>query len=346
MHMPYVLMTRAIASHYLPGSVIIGSLEFTNAGNTLNVGNGLSLIYTFNNQLPSAINTNGAPFVVVGNQVAVVDPTALSQHDEMLADLTSGVFNSIHARLNGAGGTPSNGFAGMSLGLGAMMQLGGSMMNLSTNDVGPTTRRDGGGFWAQAFGGNRNEDASRPTVAADHEHYGGIAGIDGWLMPGIRVGAFGGGSRVDLEFAFDSQDIEADSYFGGAYASLQQNGFFAHLMLAAGQSDYDSTRRVLNNLVPTGIETASASYDGTFVSPELTVGSTMAIGGLTFEPSARIRYAHLSLDGYSETGASDNLSIGGRDVSLWQGRLQACHADDVGCRDILTTYWCGSLDVG
>ena len=306
----------------LPGSVIQGDLDLSGGGTrTLNVGNGLSVALTFITP-PDVINTFGAPFVQLGNQVAVVDPTALSQQDEMLVDLTSGIFNSIHARLSGAGGGASNSFAGMSLGAGSLMQLGSAKMHLGTKDFSPTATRDTGGIWAQAFGGLRNDDASRPAVGSDTEYYGGIAGIDGWLMPGVRVGAFGGGSQAELEVDFNSQDLDADSYFGGAYASLIQNGFFAHLMLTAGETEYDSTRRVANNLAPGGIELARASYDGTFISPELTVGTTMSFGGFALEPSARVRYAHLSVDGYAETGASDNFSVGSRDVELWLGRLQ------------------------
>ncbi len=106
-----------------PGSVIIGGLNFT-TGNALTVDNGLSVALTFNNKLPATITTSGAPFAVSGNQVAVVDPTAFSQQDEMLADLTSGIFNSIHARLTGTAASSSAGFAGMQLGAGSMMHLG------------------------------------------------------------------------------------------------------------------------------------------------------------------------------------------------------------------------------
>ena len=213
----------------LAGSNIQGAINLGGGVNTLNVGNGLSISNTFVGAAPVIGNTFGAPFAVNGTQVAVLDPTSLSQHDEMLADLTSGIFNSVHARLTGVGSSSSNGFAEMSLGMGSMMQLGGgTMMSLSTMDVGPASAKEGSGLWAQAFGGNREVDASGPNAASDHEYYGGIAGIDGWLIPGIRIGAFGGGSRADMEFNFDTQDLEADSYFGGVYGSLWRNGWFAH----------------------------------------------------------------------------------------------------------------------
>ena len=48
---------------------------------------------------------------------------AFSQQDGMLSDLTSGSFNSIHARLAGTAGASSAGFTGMQLGGGSMMHL-------------------------------------------------------------------------------------------------------------------------------------------------------------------------------------------------------------------------------
>ena len=311
----------------LPGSVIRGQIGLFGSGTqTLNIGNGLSVALTFGTP-PDVINTFGAPYVQSGNQVAVVDATALSQHDEMLADLTSGIFNSVHARLGGIGGPSANGFGGMQLGMNGMMQLGGgTMMHLGSADIGPSSSRAAapsrGGLWAQAFGGRRNADAGNGTVGSGTTYVGGIAGIDGRLQPGVIIGAFGGASQADLEVDFNSQKMDADSYFGGGYVSLQRRGMFAHLMVTGGQTDYDSTRRVANNLAPTGIEIARASFDGSFVSPELTIGSQFTFAGLTVEPSARGRYAYLSLDGYTETGAADGFSVGDRDVSLWLGRLQ------------------------
>ncbi len=40
--------------------------------------------------------------MVDDNCLAVLDPTVVRQPDEMLVDMSSGVFNSIYARLNGA----------------------------------------------------------------------------------------------------------------------------------------------------------------------------------------------------------------------------------------------------
>lgn len=306
-----------------PGSVIVGQLSFS-ANNALTVGNGMSLVYTFSNQLPGTINANGAPVVVNGNQVAVLDTTTLSKTDEMIADLSGGIFNSVHARLNGAaGGAPANGFSGFGLGASPSMQLGGgSMMNLSSNDVSPSTSDSRSAFWAQAFGGVRDDAGDATTMASDHRLTGGIGGIDGMVLPGLRLGAFGGGAHADVKTKLNTQDLSNESYFGGLYASMQRRSWFAHVILTAGRSDYETSRVVGNNTVAAGLQTATASFDGTFVSPQVTLGTSFRIGGIEIEPSVRGSYVNLSVDGYSETGAADALSIGEQDISLWQGRAQ------------------------
>jgi outer membrane autotransporter protein len=249
----------------------------------------------------------------------------LSQQDEMLADLTSGVFNSVHARLSDAARGSVSGYSGMKLGMGSMpMRLGGgSHMNLGTEDISPRSSNNAAAFWAQAFGGARDEDASGVIGASEHELAGGIAGVDGTVMPRFRLGAFVGGSHANLETSYNTQELDTDSYFAGLYASTRQNRWFANGMLTSGQSEFESSRDVLNNLVSNGIQTANASYNGTFISPEVTLGAALPIGGgLVIEPSVRGRYAFLSIDSYTETGASDSLMVGGRDISLWLGRAQ------------------------
>jgi len=305
----------------LTGSIIQGQLDLAGAGTrTLNVVNGLNAMLTFVTA-PNVINTNGAPFAVNGTQVAVLDPTAIGQADEMLADLTSGIFNAVHARLNGAGLGAANSFFGRGADASSRMGLGAAM-HLRAEPAAPVSHDRRSGIWVQAFAGHRKDDSSGPTVGALSTYEGGIAGVDGWLMPGVRIGGFAGGARAELDTAFNAQEINVDSFFGGGYASFRQESWFAHVMLSAGRSGHDSTRRVVNNLAPGGIQFGTASYNGDFISPEMTVGTTFAIGGLVIEPSGRLRYAHISLDGYSETGVADGLSIASRDVSLWLGRAQ------------------------
>ena len=90
--------------------------------------------------------------------------------------------------------------------------------------------------------------------------------------------------------------------------------------MTAGRTDYDSYRRLTG---PGGLlQNATASFDGSFISPEIAIGTVFDLPWVGIEPSARLSYARLALDGYSETGAPGNFSISDQDIAVWQGRVQ------------------------
>ncbi len=217
-----------------PGSRIIGKIRTASSNNApaITFQNRVSTVITISNGIPGPIDSNGLPFVVSGDTVAVLDPSGFNQHDEMLSDLTSGIFNSVHARL-------------------ASATIPVAPQRVGKGFVEPVVSKQAA-VWAQVFGGWREEDNTGPTNGADHDLVGGIAGIDGLISPTTRIGAFGGGARGDVNVNFNSQDIDADSYFGGVYANFKNAGWFADMILTAGQTDHDSKRTVMYNLAPTG----------------------------------------------------------------------------------------------
>ena len=110
-------------------------------------------------------------------------------------------------------------------------------------------------------------------------------------------------------------------------------------------SQQSSDRTVANNLVIGGIEHAKADYDGVFVSPSATIGTTYAMGEATLIPSFRARYAGLFLDGYDESGSAANLSVDDRDVNVFDFRAQLAYAlasKPVGNGSLHTTFRFGA----
>ena len=65
-----------------------------------------------------------------------------------------------------------------------------------------------------------------------------------------------------------------------------------------------STRGIANSTVASGFETATASYGGWFVSPEVTYGYRIPLKDFLVTPRVSVRYVGGSLDGYSESGSA------------------------------------------
>jgi hypothetical protein len=106
------------------------------------------------------------------------------------------------------------------------------------------------------------------------------------------------------------------------------------MAVTLGYADYDRERMVANNLVAGGLQTASADYDGWFVSPELTLTRPFWPAGFRLEKSVTLRYAGLFLDGFTETGAAAPLTVKDRDIHVGQARAQIAmpltHSNDDG----------------
>ncbi len=293
----------------LPGSKIIGRINLSPGTNILRVGNGLNVAKTFNRSI-DVVDTNGAPFVALGNTVVVVDPTGFSQIDDNITDVTTGISGVLTGQMDAA---RANGATVVASGNGA------SAVVAPAGGVGKAYRA-----WAEVFGGVRDQGSDGATVGSTNVFGGIVAGVDTLTtVHGGRVGLFVGGSVSEVDVDFNNQDIDADSIFGGLYASFAANSIDIDTALTFGYVDYDSVRRVANNTVAGGIQKAKADFDGVFVSPEITFSTAMAVANsMRVKPSLTLRYTGLFLDGYTESGSAANLSVKSRDVHVLSARAQ------------------------
>ena len=170
------------------GSILIGQVEISGGNDTLNVGRGLNLALTFDTSVPELIETNGAPYVVVGNTVHVADLAAFAAAGVATADLAGGIDGAV-------GGAVEEGFDEKGI--------------------------DGQGhFWLQAVGGLGHNAATR----TGSRYVGVVAGADFGPDAVTRFGAFGGASLGTVADTSNVSSFYAGIYGAGQFEDFAVRG--------------------------------------------------------------------------------------------------------------------------
>ena len=293
------------------GSVLQGFIYLGSVGtDTIHVENGLNLATTIvDNGTADIIEAGGALFATqsTGNRVliAVADTTALAAEDNALSAMSGALSGLVSDRLNA------------------------DAAEVSRVDYGPfgiygddQSNRD---WWSKGFGGIGFLHGGG-SVASSNYIYGGLAtGFDFVTNNGTKFGFMAGGSIGQVNVAIDNgQELNSSGFFVGGYGRYEAANFHLDYGLNAGYFETDSTRIVANNLVVGGLETATASYDSFYISPEATIGfDNWTIGALGLQPSLRLGYTFMQSEGYSEDGLTDgNLTVGTRQTHVIDARAQ------------------------
>ncbi|HET8920673.1 MAG TPA: autotransporter domain-containing protein [Xanthobacteraceae bacterium] len=317
------------------GPINLGSL--TNNAINFQGGNWLFTIATAG---PSTtINTNGAPFVVAGSfgtmsgvQVAVLDPTTFALADRSLTNFTGEISEMLQGRFDGmsaGGGGSALGFAGAPSSAvadqaqAAFSGIPSVAMSYASSASRPVIGKAPAAaapyydttVWASGFGGERKQRADGVVLPTTDTAFGGAMGVDRILGGNLRLGAFVGAGSSREEVELSVQKIDATYVFGGAYGRFDWISQHLDFSLHGGGINNKSTRTIANNSVGSGIETATASYGGWFISPEVTYGYRIPFNAITVTPRVRLRYVGGQLDGYSESGSMQNLSVGRRSIN-------------------------------
>ncbi|MEP2761648.1 MAG: autotransporter domain-containing protein [Hyphomicrobiales bacterium] len=319
------------------GSVLISRVDLGGGANVLNIGQGLSLNSTFESDGGASLVELGsiaghliALVPVTGGgtnndvEVVAVDPFAFASADEALAALTAGIGQTVQNRQAVLRSDPALGF--------------------SAGDATDMSALNPSRFWVEGFGAYREDNGDRVGNTFDSLTGGLVAGVDVPVGALTSVGVMAGFAASTSENETNTQETDTTSYYAGVYASTQALGLAWDASLTVGHSDYDQERITANNLVANGLETARADIGGWFINPQVTATREAAnpLAGAGFgsliatqmlEQSLTFSYAGLFLDGYTETGTTNPLTLDDRDVHIASARaalalpFEAIHAN-------------------
>jgi uncharacterized protein with beta-barrel porin domain len=276
------------------------------------------------------------PTVTSGGVTASLDPTALAQQDRVLMDVAGGASSMVQGRLNSATAGNANvqmmsyagdgdaasparsafgalGYAGDPREANAQMFNKAPAVGWSAS---PIT------VWSSAFGGVRNQRETDNTLGSRSSSFGGAIGVDRNVRPGWLVGLFAGGGAGNLSVDQNSQKVDSDYFFGGAYSRYEWSNQYFDITMQGGSINNRSNRLVQNGI--TGLpEQARANANGWYVSPEIAYGYHFGLGnGYVLTPMSRLRYVAGFFDGYNETGSAQTLSIGRRTLQDFEERAE------------------------
>jgi len=342
----------------LPGSFIVGGIQLVGTADTVNVRAGNQNL-TFVS-LAGATVTGTVPFVVSGNRIASIDPTPFGLADKNLMDFTravSSILGSIGDTTSASSGpAASNAFAAETgsnrvgdafASIPALAYAGSDTMAFKNPTM---VYADGRSVWARGFAGERFQQADDANLRARNLFEGGAIGADLLARPDLRIGIFAGGGHSELSLDLNAGSTRTDTVFGGIYGRYAFSSFgaasFLDFALHGGGSSNGVTRgNINNNLLAGGLETATASYNSSYASPELTYGVKLPLWtDYTLTPSLRLRYVAGTFGGYTETGSTANLTVASRTIQDFEqrGEVKLTHTTAFTPKDALLT----SVNVG
>jgi len=209
------------------------------------------------------------------------------------------VFDLIMDRLSGGGETVAsnqNGRTGMSAG---DISLGGE---------------GGWAIWGRA-GAAKSEYTPSTVNGFDAKTWGITLGIDGGLTDNIRAGIAYFHQKSDVTETGAGANSGADIKGNGVivYGTWRPNPWYVNASLGYSFNSYDNYRRSLGGV-------NIADYDGTQFVSRIEIGHDFKTNGWVITPNAGLRYSHVKMDGYAETGPLP-IATGDRSLDSVRGVL-------------------------
>ena len=311
------------------GSTITGGINNSGTINILNLtitgvtcGNYDVAIPSITGNQPNTVNVSGLPtdghsFSVTGNgRKASVDVSGFGAN----ANAVRQVSNSV-AHLTNTNSLVQS--------IGAKASKHAADPYAMTSDLcadgtpTPAAQIGNSDFWVRGFTGRNNVDASSTSSNYINTYSGGAVGVDRDWSEDVRGGVFIGAGTMKNSLGGGLGGTDTNLLFAGTYATKTWGTTFAKVGLTGGRGSNTGTR----NIAGSTPETATADYKSWYVSPEVSVGRVYALGQylggeVSVTPVLSARYVYASQDGYTETGATSNLTMGSSSSTTVEERAE------------------------
>jgi hypothetical protein len=196
---------------------------------------------------------------------------------------------------------------------GTMNELGDLTNNLSRVGLNNLSNLKDKQFQLVTFGGKLKHDGDNASTLAQQINQRGVSGSYNFKPQGnvnlnIIAGYVSGNISVDSRFA-KSYDIDSEGPFAGLLGVHNADLALVNFGVTAGRLQHKNKRFVNDNTITDGASQATASYDSTFLAPQIGISKNFNSDNIIYKPSANVRYNIQSIDGYTETGSNGNATI-------------------------------------
>lgn len=169
------------------------------------------------------------------------------------------------------------------------------------------------GFFANATGQYASLGNTANANGFDVQSVGSTIGADVRLNENWVLGVTLGYARSNSDLT-DGGRLTADGMRAAVYAMYLSGAFYTEAMVGGSFNSYDTRRSALGGMA-TG-STNSTSYDA-----YLGTGYNIQVNQWTFTPMASLRYTHVNIDGFEESGSLQPLRFGSQSQESLRSRI-------------------------
>lgn len=296
------------------GSRILGSVEFAGGNDRLDVagfqGNALLTVAGLENVTAGARLVNAQLDGSGNGTVSIIDGTGITSGGTTpLGEIAGAIGGEIAGALGGIGG----GSAGPDpLGYAPARPQGAA--EAATDELAASTSPAGPEVWGKVFGG---------VVGKTSEYGATLGGIVAGSHVAVDASTRLGGvvSVSDARFATTGNGQVVTSTIGslGLYGSTDLGGVTVNYSVLGGVAANHSDRTV----TALTTETARADFTSWYWSPELGVSIPVPLlDGVDTDAGFKLRYIGGGVGGYTESGSSQNLTVGASALNLLDARAE------------------------